>query len=341
MTVRSQPPRWQQVAAALGKAAGYLALFLGWQMVVSMVFTTVITVRMEMIGHFYDQQAVYDAVVARSMEISMLADLLTLGSVAALFALRRKRLREEVWVRPVPRQVLYWGMGLALCLYWLVSLVLSALPATWTESYAEASSSAEQTGAVAFIATALVAPVVEEVVFRGLIFTRLRRVMPGWAAIVLSAAVFGVCHGNFLWFCYAFGLGVIFALMVEKTGSILPGMAMHLVFNTTNEVYMIVLEGLEAVVGSEPASLPAWVVYVLLRAVIPACLALVGTVLCTFGLWDAVNAAPVPFVAAEPETEETVPEAVPEVQSRETPRPVGAWWDSDSGAGHKFPPQWM
>jgi membrane protease YdiL (CAAX protease family) len=238
-----------------------------------------------------------------------------------------------VWLRPASKAVLGWGAALAFCLYWLVSLVLSGLPESWTNSYAEVSSSLDQTGALAFLTTAIVAPVVEEVLFRGLIFTRLRSVCPGWAAIVISAAVFGACHGEFIWFCYAFFLGVIFALLVEMTGSILPSMVMHLVFNTTNEVYAILLE----CVGTDGSG----AFYVVFRAVLPFVLATVGTVFCALRLRGAVSASPVPFVSAEPQEPLTASEAVSAVQSQETPRPSGAAWDRDSGPNHKFPPQRM
>jgi hypothetical protein len=81
--------------------------------------------------------------------------------------------------------------------------------------------------------------------------------------------------------------------------------------------------------------------YIVFRAVIPFILATVGTVFCALRLRAAVSAAPVPFVAEEPGTGEAVSEAIPAVQSQETPRPSGARWDSDSGPAHKFPPQRM
>jgi hypothetical protein len=113
-------------------------------------------------------------------------------------------------------------------------------------------------------------------------------------------------------------------------------MVMHLVFNSTNEAYMLLLDGLEPMLGDEPG-----VAYVVMCGVILFLLATVGTVFCALRLRAAVSAAPVPFVAEEPGTGETVSEAVPAVQSQETPRPSGAAWDRDSGPDHKFPPQRM
>lgn len=55
--------------------------------------------------------------------------------------------------------------------------------------------------------------------------------MPGWLAAVLSALAFGVCHGQPVWMAYAFLLGLVFAWFRLRTGSILPSLLAHLVFN--------------------------------------------------------------------------------------------------------------
>jgi len=174
---------------------------------------------------------------------------------------------------------------------------------------------------MAFFATALVAPVVEEVIFRGLIYTRLQSAVPGWAAVALSAAIFGLCHGEMVWFCYAYVLGVIFALLARETGSILPGMLMHVAFNTTNEV-LVVLE------GWEPGALVGFVIFLLATA---------GTGLTALQLWRVLTAMPAP--AAGPERG-AVPDAPPEApprQDRAAQADRQAQWDADSGMDHRFP----
>lgn len=322
--------RWRQVLAALGKAAAYLALFLGWQLVVSTAYT--ISITMELMtngGGVLDEWQLYDAVMACSMEISLVSGLLTLGSVTVLFLLRRRSLKRELWLYPVPGSVFGWAAGLAFCLYWLVTLILSILPENWMEGYLEASESLSYTGAVAFLATAIVAPVVEEVIFRGLIYTRLQRVMPSGAAVALSAVIFGLCHGQFVWFCYAFVLGVIFALLVKETRSILPGMLMHLVFNTTNEVLMML--------GDWEPGTAGWLLICVL--------AIGGTAFCASRLWSAVGQIPVPPEVAEPAvtvqpTQLRYDGRAPVASFKGQPgQPAQARWDDDSGPAHKFPPQ--
>ena len=47
----------------------------------------------------------------------------------------------------------------------------------------------------------------------------------------LSALIFGLAHGNFDQFAYAFLSGVIFGLMAVRYDSIIPGMVLHLINN--------------------------------------------------------------------------------------------------------------
>lgn len=75
---------------------------------------------------------------------------------------------------------------------------------------------------------AAVAPVAEEMIFRWLIYLRLRdRFSVSWAAVI-SALLFGIYHGNIQQFIYASMLGFIFALILEKSGSLLSCVLLHI-----------------------------------------------------------------------------------------------------------------
>ena len=62
----------------------------------------------------------------------------------------------------------------------------------------------------------LFVPILEEVVFRGLIYTRLRKGMPVLAAQLLSALIFGAAHMDLMQFFYAFLTGFLMPLLFEK-----------------------------------------------------------------------------------------------------------------------------
>ena len=81
---------------------------------------------------------------------------------------------------------------------------------------------------------------VEETLYRGIIFTafRKRSVLTG---IVISALCFGLMHLNFNQMLYAVYLGVIFALIVEATGSLVSTMILHMLFNAVNTAYVYLL----------------------------------------------------------------------------------------------------
>lgn len=78
--------------------------------------------------------------------------------------------------------------------------------------------------------TAFLPGLVEETIFRGVLYSRLRKSNP-IKAILLSSLFFGIAHMNFQQFCYAFFLGIIFGFLVEATDSIFSSMTAHMVFN--------------------------------------------------------------------------------------------------------------
>ncbi|MCH5270518.1 MAG: CPBP family intramembrane metalloprotease [Lachnospiraceae bacterium] len=84
---------------------------------------------------------------------------------------------------------------------------------------------------VAFIMSVfIIAPIVEEVVFRGLIMTKLRKEMSVTTSSLLSAVLFAIIHfmaGGTITVIHAFWGGLIFALVYEKTKSLLPAIAAH------------------------------------------------------------------------------------------------------------------
>lgn len=82
-----------------------------------------------------------------------------------------------------------------------------------------------------FFSTVLVAPVMEELMFRKLLIDR---VVPFGQrlAVVISGVSFGLFHGNFYQFFYACSLGMIFAYLYSSTGKIRYSIALHMMINT-------------------------------------------------------------------------------------------------------------
>ncbi|HUY61423.1 MAG TPA: type II CAAX endopeptidase family protein [Candidatus Dormibacteraeota bacterium] len=90
---------------------------------------------------------------------------------------------------------------------------------------------------LAVLAVGVVAPIAEEIIFRGFIYGALRQKLPWGAAALLSAVVFTAFHapsvqGYVLVLAPTLLLaGVVLAAVYERTRSLLPGMVLHASFN--------------------------------------------------------------------------------------------------------------
>ena len=83
---------------------------------------------------------------------------------------------------------------------------------------------------IGLLFTGLLAPILEELIFRKLLCRRLLPLGEGYA-ILLSAAIFGLGHSNFFQFFYAFGIGCLFGLIYVKTGRIRYTVVYHIIIN--------------------------------------------------------------------------------------------------------------
>lgn len=88
------------------------------------------------------------------------------------------------------------------------------------------------------VAATLIAPLTEEILFRGFLYGVLKRYTDGAFATLISALLFGIVHlhvGSFLPLCF---LALLLATAYELTGSLLVPMIMHALFNALMIVAM-------------------------------------------------------------------------------------------------------
>lgn len=98
--------------------------------------------------------------------------------------------------------------------------------------YAEASSNFYGgTMAIELLSSALATPILEELVYRGIICGRLGRMVGNVPAVVLSALLFALMHFNIVQFLYAFLLGLVLGFYLLKTGCLWMAMIGHMVIN--------------------------------------------------------------------------------------------------------------
>lgn len=93
------------------------------------------------------------------------------------------------------------------------------------------------------ILTCVLAPLVEEIMFRRMILNRLRRFGDRFA-ILASAALFALLHGNLSQILYAFAIGVVLGYVVLRTGCLWQSILIHAMVNFISSGLIPLLERL-------------------------------------------------------------------------------------------------
>ncbi|MDH4177049.1 MAG: CPBP family glutamic-type intramembrane protease [Thermoleophilia bacterium] len=82
-----------------------------------------------------------------------------------------------------------------------------------------------------FLVVVTVAPVVEELAYRGVGFAAVRSAWGSTAAIVVTAIAFGMAHGLIVALPVLTAFGLVLAVVRQRTESVFPSIALHAVFN--------------------------------------------------------------------------------------------------------------
>lgn len=84
---------------------------------------------------------------------------------------------------------------------------------------------------LSFASSVVVAPVIEELMFRGIIFAGLAKQYPLWLAAIVSSLAFAVLHGQVNVGIYTFVFGLILSWLYFRSGSLYPGILAHFINN--------------------------------------------------------------------------------------------------------------
>lgn len=90
-------------------------------------------------------------------------------------------------------------------------------------------------------AAVIVAPICEEVVFRGYLYPAAKRYAGPWVAAVCTALMFSAAHGNMAALLPLFVFGLVLVALYEFTGSIWAPVAAHFLFNAATVAVQILV----------------------------------------------------------------------------------------------------
>ena len=84
---------------------------------------------------------------------------------------------------------------------------------------------------MAFVALVIIAPVAEEVIFRGYLFGKIKKYAPIWIAVILTSLTFGFVHGAWNLAIDTFTLSVVLCLLRQTTNSLWSPILLHMAKN--------------------------------------------------------------------------------------------------------------
>lgn len=154
--------------------------------------------------------------------------------LAALFyKLRRRSLVQAANILPAkPSKVvaaLAAGLGAQLPISYIVMFI--PFPESVFQNHGELMSASTTPMVLQILYAVILAPVIEEIFFRGIAHDRLARAMNPIAAAVLSSASFALIHGELLSIIVAFAAGMLLALLYNRYKTVLVPIAFHVGFN--------------------------------------------------------------------------------------------------------------
>lgn len=165
------------------------------------------------------------------MPMLIVADILIM--IPMLFYAYRKKIKLYRKMKTVNALQI---ISLGLVLNFIVSFIVESLPAITTSQYDQLTSLVLTDNVfITFLTSAILAPVIEELIFRfGIcgIYKDERE-----KAILVSAFMFGLAHFNLIQSTYAFILGIVLAYVYTKSQNLLTSTLMHITINGSSILY--------------------------------------------------------------------------------------------------------
>lgn len=180
-------------------------------------------------------QQVLNQYTENALYLLLAASVICIPVFALLFRGDRKK---EQTVKERETSITAWSvlvvMAVALCVSLNALIGFSGLD-KFSQKYQQVAETLYSGGVLLELLTVgILGPVCEELIFRGLMFQRLCGYVKPVIAVLVSALMFGVYHGNIVQGVYAFVLGTVMALCYLRFQTLWAPIVIHVVANITS-----------------------------------------------------------------------------------------------------------
>ncbi len=214
---------------------GVLAVGLSIVLPVALAFLMLAAARIGIIPHSWGEFLLQDSPTAQVGQY-LVALILEAGIIGSLVWFRKAK-RTDLGLQRFQWRWLAYTVALYILLIFVGFIANSIVKVLWPvvdlDQVQNVYPFGHATWAVylSFVTSVLIAPIVEETLFRGLLFGSLANRFSAILAAIVSSAIFAVLHGQLNVMIYTFCLGLILCWLYKRSGSILPGILLHLLNN--------------------------------------------------------------------------------------------------------------
>lgn len=236
MFLNFSKPFREQAARALGFCLFVAGSFFASQIII--IFLAQLLIQLRLMQPAVLEKPLFQLVLIAAVYC------LTLGVVIMLPRLcnpaRKLDTKKELAIAKKPR-ISDFGLSLlGFGAYFILTIVLTLIiQAVWQGFNAD---QAQQVGfkslgsqfeyIAAFIALVIIPPVVEELLFRGYLFGKLRATLSLWPSILITSLLFGAIHLQWNVGVDVFALSLVLCYVREKTDAVWAGIGLHMLKNT-------------------------------------------------------------------------------------------------------------
>ena len=238
---------------SIGFALLYTSIYFLMQIIVTakvyslvIVRTLVYDVQQFSATNLFDYSAFYNKLFIYTIPVMIIAAIITMIISFGLFSYKNNNMMVDLRLDKI--NVGFSVIAILMTIpviglsNFIVDIVVSISPSSYSTYFDTIVTLMETTPTyLLVIGVGIVAPITEELIFRGFVYSKLKYSFPIWAAILIQAFLFGIVHGNLIQFSYAFIIGIILGILVYKSKSIYPAIILHVINNTISiftDLYM-------------------------------------------------------------------------------------------------------
>ncbi len=238
---RDRHPKWYALLSMLG----YFSIYLAAQLFVSFIMGIVVAVKVISEGPYtITAEGIVEAATSPVVMavILFVSPIITLLIYWLIMFVPKTDIRKKLDLNPIKWQYALYAILIGLAANPLFSIAVTLLPISeeMLSSYEQASSSViGSVNVFAIIGVVILAPIIEEVLFRGIIYKGLKSIAPMWVAIIAQGLIFGLMHGNIIWSTATCIISFALVFLYERTKSLAAPIIAHIALNSYPFIFMV------------------------------------------------------------------------------------------------------